>query len=214
MTTCVAFIRGINLGRAKRVAMADLRGLVEQAGYADVRTVLTSGNVIFEAPRAGPDRIAKAIETAIERRCGFAATVIVATAAELDAIVRANPLVARARDSSKLLVGFVRRPADLAAARSLLDEDWKPEAVALGMRVAYFSCPNGVIASKVLQAFARLTGDAATTRTWATVLKVQAVAGAGKVARTGKTARRGKPLARRRLRAGDLVRRILARAGS
>jgi uncharacterized protein (DUF1697 family) len=183
VTTCVAFIRGINVGRAKRVAMADLRGLVERAGYADVRTVLTSGNVAFEAPRARSERIARDIEAAIERACGFAAAAIVLTAAELDDIVRANPHVARGWDAARVIVAFVRGPAELARARPLLDADWTPEAIALGARAAYFSCPNGVIASKVLPAFARQTAEAATTRTWATVLKVQAAAHAGKAAR-------------------------------
>ena len=48
-TKQVVLIRGINVGRAKRVAMADLRSLVEDLGYKDVRTLLNSGNVIFTA---------------------------------------------------------------------------------------------------------------------------------------------------------------------
>lgn len=183
MTTCVAFIRGINVGRAKRVAMADLRALIESAGYTDVHTVLTSGNVAFEAPRARCDRIAQDIEAAIERGCGFAAAVIVVTAAELDDIMRANPLVARGWDAAKVIVALVRGPADLTRARPLLDADWTPEAIAIGARAAYFSCPNGVIASEVLPAFARLTAESATTRTWATLLKVQSAARARKDAR-------------------------------
>jgi uncharacterized protein (DUF1697 family) len=47
MTECVALLRGINVGRAKRVAMADLRDLVAGLGHANVRTVLNSGNVVF-----------------------------------------------------------------------------------------------------------------------------------------------------------------------
>jgi len=43
----VALIRGINVGRAKRVAMADLRAVVTDLGYRDVRTLLNSGNVVF-----------------------------------------------------------------------------------------------------------------------------------------------------------------------
>ncbi len=48
----VALIRGINVGHAKRVAMADLRALVEALGYGEARTLLNSGNVVFSAPRA------------------------------------------------------------------------------------------------------------------------------------------------------------------
>ena len=47
MGTHVALLRGINVGKAKRVAMADLRGLMEELGYTEVRTLLNSGNVVF-----------------------------------------------------------------------------------------------------------------------------------------------------------------------
>ena len=43
----IALLRGINLGAKRRVAMADLRALLEELGYTDVRTVLASGNAIF-----------------------------------------------------------------------------------------------------------------------------------------------------------------------
>ena len=45
--TEIALLRGINVGKAKRVAMAELRALVEKLGYGDVRTLLNSGNVVF-----------------------------------------------------------------------------------------------------------------------------------------------------------------------
>ncbi len=52
MPTYVALVRGINVGRAKRVAMTDLRALFTNLGYGDVQTVLRSGNVVFST--AGP----------------------------------------------------------------------------------------------------------------------------------------------------------------
>src|SRR5438093_12978873 len=48
----IALIRGINVGRAKRVAMAELRALVEDLSYGDVRTLLNSGNVVFSTTRS------------------------------------------------------------------------------------------------------------------------------------------------------------------
>ena len=45
-TRHVALLRGINVGRAKRIAMADLRALVEGLGFGEVRTLLNSGNAI------------------------------------------------------------------------------------------------------------------------------------------------------------------------
>ena len=50
MTTHIALIRGINVGRNKRIAMADLRAMLASLGYRDVRTLLQSGNAVFTAP--------------------------------------------------------------------------------------------------------------------------------------------------------------------
>ncbi len=51
MTQCIALLRGINVGRAKRIAMAELRELIEALGFSDVRTLLNSGNAVFQAAR-------------------------------------------------------------------------------------------------------------------------------------------------------------------
>ena len=51
----VALLRGINVGTAKRVAMADLRGVMTGLGYSDVRTLLNSGNLVFTAPPRSGD---------------------------------------------------------------------------------------------------------------------------------------------------------------
>ena len=47
----VALLRGINVGRAKRVAMADLRALLAELGYRDPRSLLNSGNLVFSSPQ-------------------------------------------------------------------------------------------------------------------------------------------------------------------
>ena len=84
MAACIAFLRGINVGCAKRIAMADLRSLVEELGYAKVRTLLNSGNVIFEVTRPNANKIASAIEAAIQGAFGFSASVVVVTATDLN----------------------------------------------------------------------------------------------------------------------------------
>jgi uncharacterized protein (DUF1697 family) len=181
VTTCIALLRGINVGRAKRISMADLRALVERLGCTNVRTLLNSGNVVFEAPRPDRNKIAAAIDVALQSSHGFSAVAVIVTAAELQAIVEENPLLDVATDPARHLVAFVMAPTDLAKAKTLLDAAWKPEAVALGSRAAYLWCAKGIIDSKLLAAFVRATGQVATTRNWATVLKLQALARAGDV---------------------------------
>src|SRR5439155_16706660 len=108
----VALIRGINVGRAKRVAMADLRALVEELGYADVRTLLNSGNVVFTARRAASGDAAARMEKALAAKLAVSARVAVLTADELAAAVAENPLLDVADDPSRLLLAVLRNPAD------------------------------------------------------------------------------------------------------
>jgi uncharacterized protein (DUF1697 family) len=176
MATCIAFLRGINVGKAKRIAMADLRALVEGLGCTNVRTLLNSGNVVFDVSRPNVGKLAPAIEAAIQGAAGFTSSVIVMTAADLDAIVRANPLLAVAKDSSRHLVAFVSHSGVLKQARVLLQPSWKPDVIAIGTRAAYLWCANGLIDSRLMKEFARLAGNSVTTRNWATVLKLQALA--------------------------------------
>jgi hypothetical protein len=91
--TYVGLLRGINVGHAKRVAMADLRALVEKLGYGDVRTLLNSGNIVFTGPGASPEDAAARIEAALSSRLGVSARVTVLTAAQLAAAAAANPLL-------------------------------------------------------------------------------------------------------------------------
>jgi uncharacterized protein (DUF1697 family) len=169
----VALLRGINVGRAKRVAMADLRALVEGLGYDDVRTLLNSGNVIFTASRTAPGTAAGRIEEALATELGVSARVTVLTARELATAVAENPLREVANDPARLLVAFLRVPGDRQKLEPLLEQNWTPEALALGGKVVYLWCAEGILASRVAEAVGRMLGDGVTTRNWATVLKLQ-----------------------------------------
>ena len=175
MTQCVALIRGINVGHAKRVAMSDLRAVVEELGCQDVRTLLNSGNVVFKKTRPRMTVLAQQIEAGLLRACGVSARAIVFEAMVLNDIIRENPLRSVANDPARHMVAFVARPSVLAEARPLLRQSWAPEAFAVGTRAAYLWCANGVLDSKLAKAFGRITGDAVTARNWATVLKLQSV---------------------------------------
>ena len=173
--THVALIRGINVGRAKRVAMADLRALLESFGYGGPRTVLNSGNAVFTA-RVTPAKAAARIEKGLATELGVPARVTVLAAGELAVAVAANPLLAVADDPSRLLLAFLNNPADRKKLEPLTTQDWGKDAFALGARVAYLWCPDGILASRLADSVNRALGDAVTTRNWATVLKVHAVA--------------------------------------
>lgn len=176
MGVCIALIRGINVGRGNRIAMGDLRALLTDLGHSDVRTLLNSGNAVFESKRPNVAKISSAIQAAIAAECGFSAPVMVITAEYLDRIVEENPLLHLVNDPARHLVAFVARDKHLEPLRPLLTEDWTPDALAITRRAAYLWCLSGLLDSKMSQVFTRKAGSTVTTRNWATVLKLQAAA--------------------------------------
>ena len=169
----IALLRGINVGKAKRVAMADLKALVEKLGYTEVQTLLNSGNVVFTVPPKVKGSSAARIEEALLATLKLESRVTGVTADELGAIIEANPLLKIADDHSRLMATVITAKADEARLPPLLKEKWHPDVLALGPRVAYQWCPNGALESKLAIAVGKLLKDGATTRNWATILKLQ-----------------------------------------
>jgi uncharacterized protein (DUF1697 family) len=178
MRTFVALLRGINVGKGKRVPMAELRALLADLGYAGVVTLLNSGNAVFRASGGTPVQHAAAIAAAIAARLGVDVPVIVKSNVELAAIVEECPLAADESAHSRLLVAFVQDADALRTLAAIEPLVVAPERFALGRRAAYLYCPDGVLAGKAGEALLGKAGRAATTRNWATVLKLQAAASA------------------------------------
>ncbi len=174
----IALLRGINVGRAKRVAMADLREVIAELGFSDVRTLLNSGNAVFSGPRGKQKAAAAAIEEAIVLKLGVAARVTVISDVELAAIMAENPLLGVATDLSRLFAFVVTAPDGLAALDTLAGSDWGSEALALGSRAVYLWCPEGVLDSKAAIALGKQLGDGMTSRNWNTMCKLHAMCSA------------------------------------
>jgi uncharacterized protein (DUF1697 family) len=171
----VALIRGINVGTAKRIPMAELRSLVEELGYTEVRTLLNSGNVVFGVPPTARGDAAAKIQAGMVARFGVSARVIAVTAGQFDTVVLENPFTGAATDPTRLLVAFVSDPAELAKFAPVSGQPILPEVLAIGSRAAYLWCANGVLDSKLFAAANRLLGESVTTRNWATVGKLHAL---------------------------------------
>jgi uncharacterized protein (DUF1697 family) len=169
----VAFLRGINVGKAKRLGMADLRTVVETLGYANVETVLASGNVVFSS-RAAVPAPAPRIERELESRLGLHAAVMALSQAEFERVLRANSLLASGRDPARLMVGVVRGPAAMAALSRLATESWAAEELACGKGAGYLWCPDGLADSPLVAAVNKALRDDVTMRNWNTMLKIQA----------------------------------------
>ena len=165
--THVALLRGINVGTAKRVAMADLRGVVAGLGYTGVRTLLNSGNVVFRAQKATP----KALEDALG-----GVRVILRTEGGLRKVAENNPFDP-IRNPSYLHVAFCDKKVSADTLRDAYG-DKGPEVIrGGGGRELYIDYVNGVGRSKLSHAYIERTlGATATLRNWNTVTKLLAMA--------------------------------------
>lgn len=176
MPKFVALVKGVNVGKAKRLPMAELRALLSGLGYSDVVTLLNSGNAVFHANSGTSAKHAADIASAIAAQLQVEAPVIVKSAKDLSAIVSENPINAETSDHSRLLVAFVQDTkalAELSAVGSLVIP---PDQFAVGKNAAYLLCARGILESKAGVALLGKGGRLATTRNWATVLKLQVLA--------------------------------------
>lgn len=175
MTRYVALFRGINVGRAKRIVMADLRALLAALGYRNVQTLLNSGNAVFDAVTDTPAAIAKNIRKAVVEKLGVDALVIIKSAKEFSAAVAGNKLGAIATDPSRFLAVFTQDAKSLAALNALAKDEWSGDKLQVGKHAAYAWCANGLLESKLAIALLKGFGETCTTRNWATVGKIYAL---------------------------------------
>jgi uncharacterized protein (DUF1697 family) len=171
----VAMLRGINLGAKRRLAMADLRELVEGLGYDDVRTHLQSGNVVLRATGTAA-ALKKTIEAALAKHCGFDVDVVVRTKGQLDKVIAQSPFEDRANDTARYLVVFLEKAPPATWRRSIDAGDYKPDEVAVRGKEIYLWLPTGVHDSKLAREATGKGVGAATARNWNVVTKLAELA--------------------------------------
>lgn len=159
MATWVALLRAVNLGSRNKVPMAPLRAALEDAGYGDVRTVVASGNVVFERPRPA----ASAIEQLIAREFGVTTTVVLRSAAQIRRLAASHPFE---RDA---YVAFTTRKPTAAALQAIDGLD--PYALVGADVVLHFprGYANAQLTGAVLE---KRLGIGVTVRNWRTVEKL------------------------------------------
>lgn len=168
----LALLRGINLASKRRVGMADLRRLLEDAGHEDVRTHLQSGNVVLSSPLS-PRKLEARLERQLADALDFEVTVLVRTRAELTKVVAHDPLAAVASDRSRYVVSFLSKRLPAKVARELESAEVAPEQLAVHGRELYAWHPNGLQRSPLSKLLDdRKLGVVSTARNWNTVVKL------------------------------------------
>lgn len=153
MHAYAVFLRGINVGGNKSVPMAALKKTFGVAGMKNVRTLLNSGNVIFESSEKNPEKLANMLEHAFEKEFGFSSAMQAIPAEDIAAIVKSAPFRSVKVDKDTLLyVTFVpgKKPLFTVVKRGEKTTDMMAEAM-------------------------KKYGKDITTRNWNTVLKIHAL---------------------------------------
>jgi uncharacterized protein (DUF1697 family) len=178
MTYWVGLLRAVNLGSHGKIAMADLRQLLSGLGFEDVRTIVQTGNAIFEAARKA-EEIETEIEAALAEKLGLKTPVIVRTASQWRALVKANPYPEAAReDPAHLLLMALKGPPKPGGLDDLRAAIKGRETAEVNGREAYLTYPDGIGTSKLTSAvIERKLGATGTARNWNTVLKIGAALG-------------------------------------
>lgn len=176
MTKFIALLRGINMGGHKKIAMSDLRTLAEKLGFADVQTLLQSGNLVFAAPSKATAPLEAQLETALAKRFGLTTQVLVRSAAEWKKIVAANPFAEEAeRHPSHLALMLLKNKPSATALATLKKAITGREYFEADGRSLYAFFPDGFADTKFTTALIdRTLSTTVTARNWNTVLKIAA----------------------------------------
>jgi uncharacterized protein (DUF1697 family) len=178
MARLVVLLRGINIGSRNRISMPELRTALEDAGYADVRTYLQSGNVVLTST-ASAKNVARACEQLIADRFQLEIAVVARTRRELAKVVDRNPLERVAKDPKRYQVSFLETKPSAKIVHELEDVATDREEVVSIGREIYAWHPAGVARSKLWAKLAgKNLGVTATARNWTTVAKLLELADA------------------------------------
>lgn len=171
----IVLLRGVNLGRNKRIAMSDLRGLLESLGYKDVRTHIVSGNAIVTGGRGTAATMERQIAKQLVADLGLDVTVFVRSLREFEALIAANPFAKKPAAKNALHAVFLSADPKPSAVKALDTKAYEPDRFAFGKRVIYLSLTQGVAGSR-LPDWEKALGVRTTMRTWNVVTKLRDLA--------------------------------------
>jgi len=174
MPVHIALLRAVNVG-GLGLAMADLKAMLGVLGFAQVRTVLQSGNVVFEAGRRTGAALESFLEAETASRLGVHCDYLVRAPGQWSEIVAGNPFPEQARrDPGRLVVMPLKAVPGKREVEALQAAIQGPETVRAGGRVLYIVYPDGMGRSRLtLSSIEKKLSTRGTARNWNTTLKLQ-----------------------------------------
>ena len=178
MPTQIALLRAVNVGGTGRIAMAGLRGFFSDLGFGDVRSLLQTGNIVFEGkPRSG-EKLEAFLETEARGRLGLDTIFLIRARHEWEAMIKANPFPEAARDDpGHLLVMALKEAPDARSVAALEEAICGAERVRALGRHLYIDYPDGIGRSKLTSVLIeKKLNTRGTARNWNTVQKIAEIA--------------------------------------
>lgn len=170
----VAFLRGINVGGNSMIKMEDLVKEFKKLGFSNVKTVLASGNVVFDSKESDTGTITKTIAQKLGKLLGREISVMVRSLNDIRAIVESEPFKGvKLTPTTKTFITFI--PAytkSMNQNKPVALDDCTILKVVEGMAVSYLHEEPGKGTLDLMSAIEKEYGKKVTTRTWNTILKV------------------------------------------
>ncbi len=171
MTKYVAFLRGINVGGKKKVPMSDLKKTFESLGFQNVKTLLNSGNIVFEGEKAD----SQTIETKLKSQFGFDIPVIIRTHEELQKLIDTNPFKGiKLTPETRLYVTFLstKPESTLKIPYMSPDKNLRILKVTDGEIISVLTLSPKFGTTEAMKMLEKEFGKTVTTRNWNTILKL------------------------------------------
>jgi uncharacterized protein (DUF1697 family) len=177
MSTFIALLRGINVGGHNKLPMADLRSLCTELGWADVRTYIQSGNLVFSASGAAA-KLESQLEHAIEDRFALSIATVVRSATVWPGYIKGNPYTAACEsEPNHVMLALSKAAPKRDALEKLVERAAGGERISRVGDVLWLHFKSGVAKTKLTPALLdRLVGSPVTMRNWRTVLTLNELA--------------------------------------
>jgi uncharacterized protein (DUF1697 family) len=175
MTRYAAFLRGINVGGKKTIKMTELKDAVESLGFKNIKTILASGNLLFDAPETNPSILTQRIEHALKERLGLSIGVLIRTMEELQRLWKANPFKGvNLTPETRLYVTFLleKPQSSLKLPNESSEMDFKILRVTESEVCSVLTLSEKFGTTDLMAILEKEFGRKVTTRNWNTIEKI------------------------------------------
>jgi uncharacterized protein (DUF1697 family) len=176
--TYIALLRGINVSGKNLIKMDALKKSMESIGFANVRTYIQSGNILFDIENATSSQISQLIINKIDKDFGIQLPVMVKTLEEWESAIKENPFLPEYSDALDCLhLTFLEKQPEESMIQKILPLQNGPDHCIILEDRIYLYCPEGYGRTKFTNTyFENKLKAKATTRNWKTILKLKEIA--------------------------------------